>query len=284
MQHSRLLLCFLLVIAFQSTSGQQKVLLKGIMLPNKVYKAEMANNADMLMTVKGDSATMAEIATSGMQSPINMTIKQDIFMTTKTGAQQADKKIPVTMTYDKMTMSTNIAGKETSQDTNPYADATIHGTTMGDGKINIDTITGNLNDALKLSLKNTINTLQGNMKFPEKELQVGESFDQDLPLVVPVAQMQIKMKIRMKGTLKEIKDAKAIFDIKQDIILDMSMEDGGNKFSGSGSGTGVMIFDIKNKFLDQYDSDIQYQIIAELETMTMDINCKAKQRMKYIIE
>lgn len=253
------------------------------MVPNKVYKAQLINEMEMEMAIKGDSAMMAEMETSGMKSPITMLLKQDMLTTTKTGQQRPDKKIPLTVTYDKMDITTTIAGNEMNQP-NPFADVEIRGTTTGDGKISIDTITGNINDAVKASLRTMVNNIQGNIKFPEKELAIGDSFDQDVPLVVPVAQMQIKMKIHVKSTLKDIKDNKAIFDMKQDISLDMSMMDSNGNVNGNGNGTGIMIFDMKNKMLDRTESDIHYLLNMNTSGMTVSAKCKAKQSMTYSVE
>lgn len=284
MKHTRLFLCFFLTVFIQHISGQQKVLLKGIMAPNKVYKTQMANQMEMEMTLNGDSATMAEMAASGVKSPITMQIKQEILSSTKTGTQRPDKKIPLTVTYDKMSTSTTIAGNETSQPGNPFANVEIHGTTMGDGKISVDTITGSIDDAMKASLRTMVNNLQGGIKFPEKPLAIGESFEQDLPMVVPVSGVQVKMKIHVKSTLKEIKDNKAFFDMIQDISLDMNLEESKGSVSGKGNGTGVMIFDIKNKILDRTDSDIQYQMDVDMSGMKMSAKCKAKQSMIMTVE
>lgn len=284
MKHSRLLLFLFLTAFFQYTSGQKKVLLKNVMAPNKVYKAQLTNQTEMEMTVKGDSAAMAEMETSGMKSPITMLVKQDMLITTRTGAKRPDKKIPLTATYDKIDISTSIAGNETNQHTNPLANVEIQGTTMGDGKISIDTITGNIDDVTKASIRTMVNNIQGNAKLPEKELAIGDSFEQDMPLVVPIADMQIKMKIHVKSTLKEIKDNKAIFDLQQDISMDMSMMDNNGSANGSGKGTGSLIFDMKNKMLERTDSDIHYQLNMNMTGMTISAKCYAKQGTSYSVE
>lgn len=284
MKQYRFYLLFLLSAFVQCTSAQKKVLLKASMVPNKVYKTEMSNQMDMVMNMNGDSAMMEQLSASGMKTPMVMKMDQDMFMTTKTGALQADKRIPVTMTYDKINVTTNMGGQESKQETNPFADAVIKGTTTGDGKINVDTITGNLDETMKANLKTIVNNIQGAIKFPENELKIGESFDQETPLVMPIAQMQVNMKVRAKYTLKEIKGSKAIFDLKQEITLDMNMSDTPYKITGNGSGTGVMIFDMDKKMMDKSDADTQYKIGMDINGMKIDVDCKAKTSVIMTIE
>ncbi|MBP1650415.1 MAG: hypothetical protein H6Q26_572 [Bacteroidetes bacterium] len=284
MRHYRLYMLLLLSAFTQCTNAQKKVLLNGSLSPNKVYKTEMNNQMNMVMNMSGDSAMMEQLSASGMKSPMTMTMNQGMFMTTKTGATQADKKIPVTITYDKMSVTTNIGGQENTQETNPFSDAVIKGTTEGDGKIKVDTIIGNLDEGMRANLKTIVNNIQAAIKFPENELKIGDSFDQETPLVMPIAQMQVKMKVHAKYTLKEIKGSKAIFDLKQDIAMDMSMTDTPYKITGTGSGTGVMIFDIDKKMMDKSDADTKYKIDMEINGMKMDMDCNAKTSVKMEVE
>jgi hypothetical protein len=283
MKYTRLLLIVWLTVFIHCAYGQQQVLLKGIILPNTVYKTQMTNNMDMEVTIKGDSATMAEMDASGMKNPVGMTIKQEVLSTIRSGAAKEDKRVPVTISYDKMNIHTNVGGQETTQDDNPFANVEIRGF-ADDGKMMVDTIIGNLDDARKASLRSMVNNLQGNIKFPDKPLKIGESFNQDVPLVVPMGQVQFKMNVHVTSTLKEIKGSKAIFDMKQDITLDMNMAATEASMSGSGSGTGVMTFDIEKKMMDQTDIDMQYHLDVNMQGMTMSAKCKAKQAMKFEIQ
>ncbi|MBW8683577.1 hypothetical protein [Chitinophaga rhizophila] len=280
MKYYRLLLLVLMLGITQFTIAQKKVLLKMIMAPNKTYKTLMTNVMDMEMTVKGDSAMIAQITSSGMQLPIVMHMTQDMVVSTKTGAQGTDKKMPITMTYDKVSLKQSVAGQETIQDTNPFADAVIEGSATADGKISVDTIKGSIDEALKTSLRQLVNTVQGNVKFPGSEMKVGDSFEQEVPMNLPIPQADMKMKINTKYILKEIKDNKAIFDLKHDIVMDLSMDQNDNKGNGVGTGMGIMVFDMSKNTLQQSDSDIRFTFDFAVSGMTMSATCKGKTSVK----
>ncbi|MVT09492.1 hypothetical protein [Chitinophaga tropicalis] len=254
------------------------------MAPDKTYKTLMTNLMDMEMTVKGDSAMINEIRARGMKLPIIMHMNQNMAITTKTGAQRADKKIPLTMTYDKFSIIQSVGGQETTQDVNPFLNTVVEGTTMGDGKISIDTIKGELDDALKTSLRQMVTNLQGNIKFPAEEIKIGDSFDQELPMNLPIPQAEMKMKLIAKYTLKEIRDNKAIFDLKYTIVMDMSITENAGKGGGTGTGTGTMIYDINKNIAEQTDSDIQFQFEFAVSGLTMSATCKGKTNVKCSVE
>ena len=65
-------------------------------------------------------------------------------------------------------------------------------------------------------LKTTLENVQQAIKFPEKPMKVGESFNSEIPMTIPMEGMNpISVKINMEYLLTEIKDGKAFFDIKQ---------------------------------------------------------------------
>ena len=284
MNYYRLLLLILLSSITQLTSAQNKVLFKISMDPGKTYKTQMANIMDMEMMVKGDSAMIKQILASGMQLPIVMHMTQHFATTTKTGSQQADKKIPLTMTFDQMSITQSVSGQETMQNENPFANAIIEGTTIGDGKISIDTIKGELEDALKLSLRQMVHNIQQGINFPTEEMKIGDSFDMEIPMNLPIPQAEMKMILVTKYTLKEIRDHKAIFDLKQNINMDMNMTENANKGNGTGTGTGIMIFDINKKIAEQSDSNIQFQFEFGVSGLTMSATCNGKTNVTCSVE
>lgn len=284
MNYYRLLLLILMSGATQLISAQNKVLLKMSMAPDKTYKTLMNNQMEMEMNVKGDSALINQLTSNGMTLPITMHMTQSIAVTTKTGAQREDKIIPVTITYDKMSATQSIGGQETVQDTNPFANTVIEGTTKGDWKISIDTIRGELNDAMKTSLRQVIDNLQGNINFPTKELKIGDSFDQELPMNLPIPEAQMRMKLVVKYILKEIKNNKALFDLKETINMDMDTDQGASKGTGAGTGTGTLIFDIGKSIAEHSDSDIEFHFEFSTSGLTMIATCKTRTSSKCNVE
>lgn len=284
MNYYRSLLLLLLIGITQASSAQKKVLLKMAFTPDKTYKTEIVNLMDMEMNVKGDSAMLAQIQASGMQLPIIMKMNQVLGTTTKAGAERADKKVPLLMTFDKMEVSQTVGGQESTQDNNPFANAIIEGTALEDGKIAIDTIKGEIDNALKTSLRQTVNTMQANIKYPKEELKIGDSFDQEMPMSIPIPEANMKMIIAIKYILKEIKDDKAIFDLKQTISMDVNRTDKNSNANGIGNGTGTMTYNISKKIAEESVSDIKFQFEFNISGLTMAADCNAKTTTKVTVE
>jgi hypothetical protein len=279
MNYYRLLLLTLLCGIAQLTSAQRKVLLKVDMAPNKTYKGRMVNDINIKMNAKGDSAMMARLKEEGTTFPIAMLMNQHINTTIKTSARRNDKRIPLVITYDSFKVDQSINGQPHNFDQpNPFANTIIRGSTNGDGKISIDTVEGEIDEVVKTSIQQLINNIQGNIKFPDSEIKIGDSFDQEVPMDLPIPNVQSKMVLNIHYTLKEIKDDQAIFDLQQKIHLEMNMSDKERSANGagSGSGAGTMTFDMRKKIVAKSEADTQYQFEFTMSGLTMQADCKMK--------
>lgn len=276
MNYHRLLLFVLVCSCSLSLSAQNKVLLNIAMDPGKTYKTEVATEMDMEMNAKVDSATMASLIASGMKFPMKIHMKQEIGTTTKTGSRQADNKIPVTMTYDKLIAESTVGGQEAPPSQNPFANAVIEGHTMGDFKVTIDTIKGEMDESLRTSLRQMVNSIQENIKYPKQEMKIGDSFQQEVPMKMPIPGMDLSMKLVIKYVLREIKNDKATFDMQQQIVMDMTNAGNSNKGNGSGAGTGVMVYNIAKKIPEASDSNIQFQLDFNVSGLQMSAKCDTK--------
>src|SRR5690606_29109776 len=112
--------CYLLAIGFiiistQQSVAQNEVLFQMKFKPNKTYITEMVNNMQMDMDFDIDFAKKKEMEGTGVKFPMHMDILQEMTLSTKTGAAAADKRIPMTMTYDKVEISMTMNGKEMKQ-------------------------------------------------------------------------------------------------------------------------------------------------------------------------
>lgn len=253
-------------------------------IPGKTYKTGILQSIDMEMNFKGDSAILKEMMANGQQFPVIMKLNSEMALTTKAGARRADNKVPLVMTYDKINIDQTLNGEEISQTDNPFAGSRIEGISLGDGKIQIDTIIGNIQPEMKNMLRNMLTSIQSGIKYPSTALKVGDTFTQELPMSIPIPQAAMEMQAKMVYTLKEIKNNTAIFDIKQTISMKMDMNTINSTGTGGGSGSGTLIYDIGNLHPGLVDSDINMNLEMPASGFLISANCHLKSTIKYEIE
>ena len=154
-----------------------------------------------------------------------------------------------------------------------------------ENKFKVDTIIGDkVSQQMRNVLKTTLESVQQSIKFPEKPIKVGETFNSEIPMKIPMEGMNpISVKINMEYLLTEIKDGKAFFDIKQTVGLDMSQEQ--LNVIASGTGTGTSEFDIKENYLTKYKSELPMDMTIKVnEKMTMKLKMTTTSEQNVVIE
>jgi hypothetical protein len=193
-------------------------------------------------------------------------------------------EIPATLEYGKIISTTTISGKSTSEEKS-YSGMKILGKYNIENKFKVDTIIGeNVSLQIRNVLKTTLESVQQTIKFPEKPMKVGDTFNNEIPIKIPIEGMNpISIKIYMEYFLTEIKESKAFFNIKQIVRLDLS-EDQFNIIA-SGTGTGTSEFDIKENYLTKYNSELPMNItIKANEKLTMKMNTTTTTEQNVVIE
>lgn len=271
-----LTICFL-IIGTRSGIAQKGILFQVKFKQNKNYITEMLNDMQIEVDFDGDSAKKKQMEASGAHFPIHMSMLQEITMSTKTGQVTTDKRIPMTMTYDKVAMTTSMNGEKMKQP-EKLAGMKIKAYAMEDGKISIDTVEGNLDMAIKAELQKMITQLFGNVEFPNKAMKIGDTFTQEVPMEMPMNKNIINMLIKVTYTLKDIKNSQAFFDYTQS--LDMNMKIAEDNSTATGSGGGKMIYDIPASYVTDTTGDTMINMNMQMPEMLMKMNLKMKTSMK----
>jgi hypothetical protein len=273
---------YLLALGFITISTQQCIAQKEMLFlvkfkPNKTYITNMVNNMQMEMDFDVDSAKKKQMEGTGMKLPMHMNMLQEMTVSTKTGAIAADKRIPMTMTYDKVGITMIMNGKEMKQP-DKLVGMKIKAYVTEEGKVNIDTIENNSDAAMKEALQKMISKLFQNVEFPNKAMNIGDTFTQELPMEMPVSGNTLNMLINVTYTLKEIKESQAFFDYTQSISMNFKIEKGNT--TGTGSGRGKMIYDIPANYITDTTSDMIMNMNIQVGEMGMKMNLKAKTSVK----
>lgn len=273
----------LLLISIRSFA-QESVTFKIEFKPNKTYSTQLKTISYTEIEFVADQEIIDRIKGRGVELP--MITESETNMATYIITQNFDKngELPATIEYGKMTSTTIIGGKTTTEE-KPYSGMKILGKYDIESKFKVDTIIGNkVSQQMRDVLKTTLENVQQAIKFPEKSLKVGETFNSEVPMTIPMEGMNpISIKIKMEYLLTEIKDGKAFFDIKQTIGLDMSQE----QFNviASGTGTGTSEFDIKENYLTKYKSEVPIDMTIKVnEKMTMKLKMAITSEQNVVIE
>ncbi len=273
---------YLLAIGFIIISTQQSIAQKEIQFqvkykPNKTYITNMVNNMQMEMDFDLDSAKKKEMEGTGMKLPMHMNMLQEMTLSTKTGAAGADKRIPMTMTYDKVGITMTMNGNETRQP-DKLAGMKILGYATEEGKVSIDAIEGNSDATMKEALQKMISQVLKSVEFPNKAMKIGDTFTQDVPMEMPVNGNSLNMLINVRYTLKEIKGSQAFFDYTQSISMNFKIEKGNSRATGSGEGK--MVYDIPANYITDTTGDMIMNMNMQVGEMEMKMNLKAKTSLK----
>lgn len=269
----------LLFAAIVSVKAQTEVLFKMKMMPNRTYSSAMKMDMNMEMNYEGDTATMNKIKASGIKMPLIMQMQSGMTADIKTGSVNKSNYFPFTMNMQQQSAKVTMNGQPSPMPAAATPMQTMYGKCPVDGLMEIDSIPGTaMNDSLKATMKKMIKSIQSTIEFPAKPMKVGDTFTQNLPLDIPMAGMDTKMKMSAIYKLISIANGKANFDLNFTILMDMEMGKGGMNMNGDGDGK--MVYDIATSYPSDLkeNMNILYSINIPQQSMTM------KGTMKMLID
>jgi hypothetical protein len=174
------------------------------------------------------------------------------------------------MHYDKLVTEVTFNGQHTQQQS-PLTGKSLYGK-FTDGKIRLDSVAGIIkSDTVLNAVTQMINGIFNEYKFPDKDLKIGESFTQSIPLTIPIPgsnTMHADMKITY--TLLSIANGKATFRLAESVVYNMMISN--RTMRAGGLGTGTMIYDIDKQFATSYTNNLNVKMTAHMDkTSAMSI-------------
>lgn len=261
--------------------AQENVIFKTKFKPNKKYKTQVKTISYTEIQFKADKEIIDQLKSQGIDFP--MITESETNMSTEIITEKFDKngELPATMNYGKIISKSLINGKETIEE-KPYSGIKILGKYDSENKFKVDSIIGdNVSQQMRNVLVMALENVQQTIKFPERSMKVGDKFNSEIPMSIPMEGMNpITVKIDMEYTLTEIKDGKAFFDIKQTVGLHMGQEQ--LNVVANGTGTGSSEFDINKNYLTKYKSELPMDMtikINEMITMKMKMTTTSEQNV-----
>jgi hypothetical protein len=249
-------------ISVYAQTGKQVKLSHGYK-PETTYKQILAQQHSTTIQYKGNEDVLNVLKEQGIQNPTVQNISSGYTTEVKTGKSLDGKAFPLTITFLKVPQGFEKGGLTTA--TKIYG----HGEVGAFPKI--DSIASpEMSDKLKTTLLATIDGMLSQTKFPEKAFKKGETQQVISPVTVPIAGTRIDMDLVTDYTLTEIKNNIAKFNIA--ITYKTKTADPKYRIKGSGTGKGVMDYDIKKQFPVSQKSDIVMQMGFTYKEFDMEIN------------
>lgn len=266
----------ILIFSVFTCNAQESILFKNNISPNKKYTTDISTTSVTSIVIDGSEEVMENLKSSGMTMPIIS--KGTSHSQTEIVTQKRDKKgeIPAIVTYGAMT-STITTNGEVDVQKNPFEGVQMLVTYDKESILRIDSIIGDeLDPQLEKVLKDMMESIQQAIDFPEKPLKIGDSFYQEIPLSIPMEGMNpLTMQINTTYFLKRIKGNFAYFDIEQAITMNIS--EGQYKIAATGSGDGIIEYNITENFMTKYTSNLPLEMNFDMgDEMNMSMKIKSE--------
>jgi hypothetical protein len=265
-----------------AVNAQQSIRFRYGYLPGHTYKVSAKNDMDMEMDMSGDSATTAQLQASGMKTPMLMKINMDMAYIMKTEAAAADKSFPFSLNYTAFDVKATLNGTQTPIPNNGFVGQVITGQCDAEGKMKFEKITGGTaSDLTTNGIKEMVNKMMAQIKFPDKPMTIGETFTQEVPMNIPAAGVNLEFGVKMVYKLVDIKGNLAYFDTASSIDMNMNTEKDGVtiKGKGNGGGPGKMVYNISQSFPQMVDTDMTMNFDMTVKNMKMGMKIKGKSSM-----
>lgn len=245
-------ICLFAVLCLSLTQlrAQQGVVFKIKYLPNKNYQSTISVEMKANVTVTGDQDILDKLKDQGITQPVNANLSLSLGGIMKTGALASDNAMPVTMDYKINNISVSANGKQVPIP--PKAtekDIKLTGHISHDWKLNIDSADGKaVTDTAQQKMQQMMNMIQKQIQFPDTPLKPGESFTQGVPMNLPIGKNigDVKIDAGITYKLVSIADGKAYFDMIPNLSMNFKIKSVAVDMSGSG--TGKMVYSIKDNF------------------------------------
>lgn len=272
-----LFLCLLLV-GFQ-TKAQDTVTYKIKYLPNHKYLSTLTNESYSEMNIEADKEVIEKLKSRGVKLPLILIGKSTVSYEVQTGDVKENKEFPLVIKYTGVKSTQTINGEEKVSPPSPLIDAKIYSHSNDMGETKIDSIPGKgINDSLRNLLYSTVKAVQTQIKFPAAAMKIGDTFEQQLPLSMPIAGNNFQIVVKVTYKLVEIKNNMAYFDLDESASAKLTMQQGVVNMIGKGDGK--MTFDIGKHFSPSIISSLEFDYSMQSDNITMKGKANTKSMHK----
>jgi hypothetical protein len=234
--------------------------------PETKYSQTIEQISHYDMKYSGSEEFLRKLKDKGVQNPTITDKVSMIESVLKTGKSTEGTNFPLTIEFVKTTSSDG--KKEIPDGTLIYGHGSIGNMPT------LDSIVSNgLDEGVKKTLLQAMQSIFSQLSFPEKKIKVGESFSIESPLSIPIAGVTIEMEITTNYKLLSITNEIADFDVSQ--VFTMKSTITNYNFKATGSGKGKLLYDVSNNCNLKYQIDTEIGMNMKLDNFDLDINSKS---------
>lgn len=267
----------LLFVFFVSTaSAQESVKINFAFKPNTIYHLSTDIVSDNLVSYESDSS-----GGINAHQPMKSSTAQNISNEIETGNMNHDSSFTVKMKIGKYNMKMMMNGKKMNNNSADYLKTMeIKGLYHPDNSFSNVVIEGkNFPDYLKGTFSKMLENIFKKFTFPKEPVKVGGSFSHEFPMQIPIPTAgQMNMKVLSKYTLEKIEKGNAFFKVKSQLVI--SQNDPKLIIDAHGEGDGSLIFNMKDNFYHEYDTDMNMIMKINAKGVKMTVKSESKSKMK----
>ncbi|MFN8697725.1 MAG: hypothetical protein ACK5XQ_00235 [Flavobacteriales bacterium] len=253
-------LCILLSL---TSLGQDGATLSMHFSPNTIYRQNTITKSSNKLYYYGSAEFLRTIKEQGIENPLLTKEVSTVEVIFSTGQVNETGRFPLEIEYVK-------ADKADGQKLLPEG-TIIFGTATSDELPTIDSISsGGISEEERQTMQEIIRSTFPQIDFPDKTMNVGDTFKQEIPISYPVGVATMSMVITSVYRLKSIKKKIAYFDIVQWYTVDAS----GSPFalSGSGSGKGKIKYNMEYNYPIEYRTALKIDMQMEYDSFNLKLN------------
>lgn len=255
--------CFLLIVLPLLSVAQGGVELKINYEPETEYRQLMITKTNSIINYSGSMEVLNYLKEVGVENPTEL--EQVIIVETlfSTGEEDSNGYFPLEIEYIN---SDNGQGEKIVPD-----GTKIFGTGSVNEKPTFNSVfSPDLDEEFKQILLESVQNLINQIDFPEKYLEIGESFELITPLTFPLAEVSIDMIITTNYKLSSIENEIANFEIIQHIS--MISEFLQYQAFATGQGKGHMSYDISFKNISELEIENEMTLNVDFGGIVMNLN------------
>lgn len=254
-----ILLIFLTIIIY-SCKGQEEIDFKVGYLPNYNYTLTQKQISENDVKYIASDEILQNLKNNGIANP---TITKDTSLlksTTKTGDLNGNE-FPVEIELLESTNPTLVSGTK-------FLGKSIKGTTR------IDSIYSSImTEEKKRTLIPLMESMINQISYPDRKIEIGDSFEQKNGISIPIADVNIEIEINSIYTLKEIENGMGFFDIEQVYSIKSATKD--YQMELDGTGKGKINYDIEKQFFTKFHLEMEMNLKTELENFGIELQTKS---------
>jgi len=261
---------FLLVLIHILCNGQtqEEITFRVEYQPETKYYQTTVQRSRSETKYSGTDKIIQLLKRNGVQNPTIIDDELKIESVLTTGKTKDSTSFPLQIEFVKTT------NNEISQ--NILEGAVIYGHGTNGNMPTLDSIISDmLDEDFKQKLLEATQNTFSQLTFPNKKLKPGESFSQASTLSIPIAGLTVEMNINTEYKLLNITNGIAFFDVHQ--IDTMHLNTKQYSLNAAGYGTGQLLFDVSNKYLQQF----QLETIMEMNLKNENISLRLLSNSTY---